>query len=114
MNQYIVLFLEDFVKDKIVFSIIILFALLSSHSLFAQNNLNLLIRNSSGVKLEVQLIKKSDNRNVFIDTIPNSRIVKVTGLEKGAYILQYKYLGRKSWRVMNVLLIRSNKVYVLF
>jgi hypothetical protein len=64
--------------------------------------------------MDVQLIKKSDSSVVHESSIPDSRTVKVSGLEKGAYILLYKHKGKKNWRIMNVLVIRSNKVYVLF
>ena len=101
-------------KQKSFFIAVLIIFLSITNISFPQNLLNLLIRNSSGKQMDVQLIKKSDSRVVHESSIPDSRTVKVSGLEKGAYILQYKHKGKKNWRIMNVLVIRSNKVYVLF
>lgn len=96
---------------KFVFVFIILsFALF----LYSQESYNLFIRNSSEKTMNIRLIQKSSQDAVYEGEITRSRTQKVSNLQKGAYILYYKAKDSKEWRVMNVLVLTSEKTYVLF
>jgi hypothetical protein len=85
-----------------------------SFSGFADESLSLFVRNASEKDMNIRLIQKANQRTVYEETIPRNRTQKIDNLQKGAYILYYKLKGDKEWRVMNVLVLTSEKTYVLF
>lgn len=97
-------------KIIIFFLLFIIF----SNSFTSEEYFYFFIRNSNKLEMEIKLVYKLNQKNVYENIIPKNRTVKIENLEKGDYILYYKTKGSKEWRVMNILINSSDKTYVLF
>lgn len=77
-------------------------------------SLNIFVRNSSSSKMQIRLLRKSDKTVVFANEVPKNRTVEITNLKKQAYILYYKNVKNIQWRIMDIIVLRPNKTFVLF